>query len=82
MRLIHYMDGEKISHLNQKAVELVLLVEAGLYVWGLNPMCKPAMGDTILKKYQCLIRDIDPVHFVCESMPAEISPATRVPRRI
>jgi hypothetical protein len=28
-RLIHYMDGEKISHSNCKAVELVILIEAG-----------------------------------------------------
>jgi hypothetical protein len=35
-RLIHYMDGEKISHSNCKAVELVILNEAGTYVCGLN----------------------------------------------
>ncbi len=39
--LVHYMDGEKISHWNRKVVELVLLVEAGSYVRGLNPMHKP-----------------------------------------
>ena len=27
--LIHYMDGGKISHSNQKVVEMVLLVDAG-----------------------------------------------------
>ena len=40
-RLIHHMDGKKISPSNQKAVELVLLIEAGTYVRGLNPMRKP-----------------------------------------
>ena len=67
-RLIHYMDGDKISPSNQKAVELVLLVEAGTYVRGLNPMRKPQMGDMILKKYQRLIGEIGPEHFVCESV--------------
>ena len=49
------MEGEKISPSNRKAVELVLLIEAGTYVRGLNPMRKPQMGDMILKKYQRLI---------------------------
>ena len=56
--LIHYMDGEKISPSNRKAVELVLLIEAGTYVRGLNPMRKQQMGEMILKKYQHLIGDI------------------------
>ena len=38
--LIHYMDGEKISHSNRKAVELVLLIEAGSYARNLNLMQK------------------------------------------
>ncbi len=67
-RLIHYMDGEKISPSNRKAVELVLLVEAGMYVCGLNLMRKLQMGDIILKKYQWLIGEIAPNHFVCESV--------------
>jgi hypothetical protein len=67
-RLIHYMNGDKISPSNRKAVELVLLVEAGTYVRGLNPMRKPQMGDMILKKYQRLIGEIGPEHFVCESV--------------
>ncbi len=54
------MDGEKISPSNRKAVELVLLIEAGTYVRGLNPMRKPQMGDMLLKKYQSLIGEIDP----------------------
>ena len=29
-RLRHYMEGEKISHSNRKAVEMALLVEAGI----------------------------------------------------
>ena len=71
-RLAHYMEGERISQMNRKAVELVLLIEAGSYVRGLNPMRKPAMGDMILKKYQRLIQDIDPVHFVCESVRVDM----------
>jgi hypothetical protein len=63
------MDGEKISPSNRKAVELALLIEAGTYVWGLNPMRKPQMGEMILvKKYQRLIGDIAPKHFVCKSV--------------
>ena len=65
-RLIHYMNGDKISPSNRKAVELVLLVEAGTYVRGLNPMRKPQMGDMILKKYQRLIGEIGPENFVRE----------------
>ena len=71
-RLAHYMEGERISQMNRKAVELALLIEAGSYVRGLNPMRKPAMGDMILKKYQRLIQDIDPVHFVCESVRVDM----------
>ena len=44
------MNGEKISHSNRKAVEMAILIKAGLYVWGLNPMRKPQMGEMILKK--------------------------------
>ena len=44
-RLVHYMGGEKIFPSNRKAVELVLLIEAGAYVRGLNPMRKLQMGD-------------------------------------
>ncbi len=62
------MDGEKISPSNRKAVELVLLIEACTYVRGLNLMRKPQMGETLLKKYQSLIGEIAPEHFVCESV--------------
>ncbi len=66
------MDGEKISHSNRKAVELVLLIEAGSYVWGLNPMRKPQMGEMILKKYQRLIGDISGEQFVCETVRTDM----------
>jgi hypothetical protein len=71
-RLVHYMDGEKISHSNRKAVELVLLIEAGSYVWGLNPMRKPQMDEMILKEYQRLIGDISGEHFVCKTVRTDM----------
>jgi hypothetical protein len=66
--LIHYMDGEKISHSNCKAVELVILIKAGMYVHGLNPMRKAQMGEIILTKYQGLIEGIKNHHFPCETV--------------
>jgi hypothetical protein len=62
------MDGEKISHSNLKAVELVILIKAGTYVCGLNLMRKAQMGEIILTKYQGLIEGIKDHHFLCETV--------------
>ena len=62
-RLVHYLDGETITHSVRKAVELVILVEGGTYVRNLNPMKKPQMGELLLDKYQRLIEDIEDEHF-------------------
>jgi hypothetical protein len=53
-------------------VELVLLIEAGSYVRGMNPMRKPQMGEMILKKYQRLIGDISGERFVCETVRTDM----------
>jgi hypothetical protein len=45
--LVHYLDGETITHLVRKAVELVILVEGGTYACNLNPMKKPQMGELL-----------------------------------
>jgi hypothetical protein len=62
-RLVHYLDGETITHSVCKVVELVILVEGGTYVRNLNPMKKPQMGELLLSKYQHLIEDIEDEHF-------------------
>jgi hypothetical protein len=62
------MNGEKIFHSNCKAVELVILIKAGTYVFGLNPMRKAQMGEIILTKYQGLIESIEDYHFLCETV--------------
>jgi hypothetical protein len=71
-RLVHYLDGEMISHSVRKAVEIVILVEGGTYVRNLNPMKKPQMGELLLSKYRSLIENIEDRHFVsgvvCDDM--------------
>ena len=62
-RLVHYLDGEKISHSIRKAVECVILIEGGTYIRNLNPMKKPQMVALLLNKYQSLIEDIEDHHF-------------------
>ena len=61
--LVHYLDGEKISHYIRKAVECVILIEGGTYICNLNPMKRPQMGALLLNKYQHLIEDIEDKHF-------------------
>ncbi len=46
----------------------MILVEAGTYIRGLNPMRKAQMSDVILTKYRGLIEDIEDHHFVCETV--------------
>ena len=64
-RLVHYMDGEKISHSNHKIVEFAILFEAGTYVRNLNPMGKVEQADILLSNYQKLIEAIEDEHVVC-----------------
>jgi hypothetical protein len=66
-RLIHYMDGKKISRLNRKAVKFAILFEAGTYVRNLNPMRKVQQGEILLSKYKSLILDIEDRYFLCET---------------
>ena len=49
-RLVHYVDGENISHSNCKSVEFAILFEVGTYVCNLNPMRKVKQADIILSK--------------------------------
>ena len=66
-RLIHYMDGDKISHSSRKAVEFAILFEAGTYVRNLNPMRMVKQIEILLLKYQKLIEAILNEYFVCET---------------
>ncbi len=50
-RLAHYMDGNRISNCNQKAVELAIFAEAGTYVRGLDPMKWQKQEDVFMRKY-------------------------------
>ena len=67
-RLVHYLDGEKISHSIRKAVECVILIEGGTYICNLNPMKKPQMGALLLNKYQSLIEYIEDQHFSSDNV--------------
>jgi hypothetical protein len=62
------MDGKIILHTNCKAVEFVILFEAGTYVHNLNPMRKVQQGEILLSKYTSLILDIEDVHFLYKTI--------------
>ncbi len=49
-RLAHYMDGNRISNCNRKAVELGIFAEAGTYVRGLDPMKRQKQEDVFMRK--------------------------------
>ncbi len=57
-RLTHYIDGVKISQQNRKAVELVILVEAGTTVRNMDPMKKSSHEEVLLRKYMQIIKEI------------------------
>ena len=50
-RLMHYMDGNKISEANRAAVEVCILVEAGAAVRSMDPMKKEKKEKAFFNKY-------------------------------
>ncbi len=56
---IHYMEGIKINQQNHKAVELVILVEAGTFVCNMDPMKESKREEVLLSKYMNIINEID-----------------------
>jgi hypothetical protein len=57
------MEVIKINQQNRKAVELVILVEAGSFVRNMDPMKKSKREKVLLSKYMNIINEIEDVHF-------------------
>jgi hypothetical protein len=53
------MDGVKISQQNRKAVELVILVEAGTTIQNMDPMKKSSHKEVLLQKYMQIMNKIE-----------------------
>jgi hypothetical protein len=70
--LNHYLEGIKISQQNRKAVELVILVEAGTFVRNMDPMKKLNREEVLLSKYMNIINEIEDVLFEDNSMRADM----------
>ncbi len=71
-RLEHYMELALISEENCKAVELVIMIEAGTTVRKIDPMKKEAKEKAFLNSYVSIIHEIPDEHFdqaaVCPAM--------------
>jgi len=71
-RLMHYMDGNKISKANRAAVEVCILVEAGAAVRSMDPMKKEKKEKAFFKKYMGILDKIEDDQFendsICEAM--------------
>ena len=60
-RLMHYMDGNKISEANRAAVEVCISVEAGAAVRSMDPMKKEKKEKAFFNKYMGILDKIDDV---------------------
>ncbi len=58
-RLMHYMDGNKISEANRAAVEVCISVEAGAAVRSMDPMKKENKEKAFFNKYMGIIDEIE-----------------------
>ena len=58
-QLTNYLEGAKITQQNCKAVERVILVESGTYVWNMDAMKKAKREEALLRKYVSIINEID-----------------------
>jgi hypothetical protein len=71
-RLMHYMDGNKISEANRAAVEVCISVEAGAAVRSMDPMKKEKKEKAFFNKYMGILDEIEDDQFdnesVCEAM--------------
>ena len=67
-RLMHYMDGNKISESNRAAVEVCILVEAGAAVRSMDPMKKERKENAFFNKYMGILDEIDDDLFANDSV--------------
>ena len=71
-RLEHYMERALISEENRKAVELVIMIEAGTTVREMDPMKKETKEKVFLNSYVSIIQEIPNERFdqaaVCPAM--------------
>ena len=62
-RLMHYMDGNKISDKNRAAVEVCISVEAGAAVRSMDPMKKEKKEKAFFNKYMDILDEIEDDQF-------------------
>jgi hypothetical protein len=62
-RLEHYMERALITEDNRKAVELVIMVEAGTTVREMDPMKKEVKEKEFLNSYVSIIQEIPDKRF-------------------
>jgi len=62
-RLMHYMDGNKISEANRAAVEVCISVEAGAAVRSMDPMKKEKKEKAFFDKYMDILDEIEDDQF-------------------
>ena len=67
-RLVHYMDGNKISEANRAAVEVCISVEAGAAVRSMDLMKKEKKEQAFFNKYMGIIDEIEDDRFEDESV--------------
>jgi hypothetical protein len=69
-RLTLYMGRVKINEQNKKAVQLVILVEAGTAIQNKDPMKKSMRKEVLLRKYMQIINESEDLQFKDESVRA------------
>ena len=67
-RLMHYMEGKKISDANRAAVEVCISVEAGAAVRSMDPMKKEQKEKAFFNKYMGILDEIEDDRFEDESV--------------
>jgi hypothetical protein len=71
-RLMHYMDGNKVSGANRAAVEVCILVETGAAVRSMDPMKKEKKEKAFFNKYMGILDKIEDDQLkndsICEAM--------------
>jgi len=67
-RLMHYMDGNKISEANRAAVKVCISVEAGAAVRSMDPMKKEKKKKVFFNKYMGILDKIDDDQFENDSI--------------
>jgi len=67
-RLMHYMDGKKISEANRAAVKVCILVEAGAAVRSMDPMKNEKTEKAFFDKYMGILDEIEDDQFKNDSI--------------